>query len=54
MCLTHDLQVAGDGSRGDEEDAVGEVFGGEQGTLTEGLLAEVEESGLTKGGGAVF
>ena len=49
-----DLQVAGDGSRGDEEDAIGEVFGGEQGSLTEGLLAEVEEPRLAKAGRPVL
>ena len=54
VCLAHDLQVAGDGSRGDEEDAVGEVFGGEQRPLTEGLLAEVEQSRLAKGGRSVL
>ena len=54
VCLAHDLQVAGDGSRGDEEDAVGEVFGGEQRSLTEGLLAEVEESRLAKAGRSVL
>ena len=47
-------QVARDGSRGDEEDAIGEVFGGEQGSLTEGLLAEVEDSSLAKASWAVL
>ena len=50
VCLAHHFEVAGDGSWGDEEDAIGEVFGGQQGSLTEGLLAEVEESCLTKAG----
>ena len=54
VCLAHRLQVTGDGSRGDEEDAIGEVFGGEQGSLTEGLLAEVEESRLAKAGRTVL
>ena len=48
VCLTHHLQVTGDGSWGDEEDAISEVFGGKQGSLTEGLLAKVEESCLAK------
>ena len=54
MSLTHDLQVTGDGPGRDEEDAIGEVFGGEQGPLTEGLLAKVEEPRLPKGGGAML
>src|SRR5262249_6769839 len=48
------FQIAGDGPWGDEEDAIGEVFGGEQGPLTEGLLAQIEESGLAKAGRSVF
>jgi hypothetical protein len=32
------------------EHAIGEVFGGEQGSLAEGLLAEVEKSRLAKSG----
>jgi hypothetical protein len=44
----HDLQIAGDGSRRHEEDAVREVFGGEQCPLTEGLLAEVKEPCLAE------
>ena len=54
VSLADHLQVAGDGSRGDEEDAIGEVFGGEQGSLTEGLLAEVEDSSLAKAGWTVL
>ena len=54
VSLADHYQVTGDGSRGDEEDAIGEVFGGEQGPLTEGLLAKVEDSGLAKAGGAVL
>ncbi len=48
------LEVAGDGSPDDEADAIGQVFGGEPGALTESLLAEVEESGLTEAGGPVL
>ena len=48
VCLAHHFQVTGDGSWGDEEDAISEVFGGKQGSLTEGLLAKVEESCLAK------
>src|SRR5271157_180335 len=50
VCLAHHFQVTGDGSWGDEEDAIGKVFGSEQGSLTEGLLAKVEESCLAKAG----
>src|SRR5271157_3525432 len=35
VCLAHHFQVTGDGSWGDEEDAIGKVFGSEQGSLTE-------------------
>ena len=52
--LAHHFQVTGDGPRRDEEDAIGEVFGGEQGSLTEGLLAEVEEPRLAEAGGPVL
>ena len=48
------MQVTGDGSWGDEEDAISEVFGGEQGPLAEGLLAKVEDSRLAKAGRAVL
>ena len=54
VSLAHHYEVTGDGSRGDEEDAIGEVFGGEQGPLTEGLLAKVEDSRLAKAGGTVL
>ena len=47
-------QVSRDGSRCDEEDAIGEVFSGEQGSLTEGLLAKVEDSSPAKAGWAVL
>ena len=40
--LSDRLQVSRDGARGDEEDAIGKVLGGEEGTLTESLLAEVK------------
>jgi hypothetical protein len=54
VSLADRYQVARDGSRCDEEDAIGEVFGGEQGSLAEGLLAEVEDSSLAKAGWAVL
>jgi hypothetical protein len=54
MGLAYDLEVAGDGPRRDEEDAVGEVFRGEESSLTEGLLAEVEQPRLPEGCGAVL
>src|SRR5258708_3446654 len=50
VCRAHYLQVARDRSWSDKGDPIGEVFGGEQGSLTERLLAEVEESSLTKSG----
>ena len=48
LSLADHFQVTRDGSRGDEEDAIGQVFGGEQGSLTKGLLAKVEDSSLAK------
>src|SRR5262249_28294 len=54
VCLAHRPQIAGDGSWGDEEDAIGAVFSGEQGCLTEGLLAQVEDSSLAKAGWSVL
>ena len=50
VSLAHHFQVPGDGSWGDEEDAIGEVFCGEQGALTERLLAQVEKPRLAKAG----
>jgi hypothetical protein len=54
LSLADYLQVARDGSWGDEEDAIGQVFGGEQGSLTKGLLAKVEDSSLAKASWTVF
>jgi hypothetical protein len=54
VSLADQYKVTGDGSRSDEEDAIGEVFGREQGPLAEGLLAKVEDPRLTKAGGAVL
>src|SRR5262249_16913576 len=54
VSLAYDDQVAGDGSWGDKEDAVGQVFGSEQRPLTEGLLAEIEDPRLAKGGRSAF
>ncbi len=44
------FQVSGDGARGHEKDTVGEVLGGEEGTLAESLLAKVENSRPAKCG----
>jgi len=38
----------------DEEDAIGEILGGEQCALAEGLLAEIEQAGVTEGGRSTF
>jgi hypothetical protein len=54
VSLADQYQVTGDSSRSHEEDAIGEIFGGEQCPLAEGLLAEVEDSRLAKTGGAVL
>jgi len=47
-------QIAGDGACADEEDAVGQVFGGEQAALAECFLTEVGNPGLSKCGGSLF
>jgi hypothetical protein len=54
ISLADQDKVTRDGSRSDEEDAIGKVFGGEQCPLAESLLAKVEDSRLAKAGGAVL
>lgn len=54
VSLADQYKGPGDSSRGDEEDAICEVFGGEQGPLAESLLAKVEDSRLAKAGRAVL
>jgi hypothetical protein len=54
VSLADHFQVARDGSWCDEEDAIGEIFGGEQGPLAQGLLAKVKDSRLAKAGRAVL
>jgi hypothetical protein len=46
-------QIAGDGAWGDEEDAEGQVLGGQEGALAEGLFAEVAEACLAETGRSV-
>ena len=49
IVLADDDEIAGDGSGGDEEDTEGEILGSEERALTEGLLAKIKESRLSKG-----
>lgn len=47
-------KIASDGACTDKEDAIGEIFAGEQAALAECFLAEIGDACLSKGGRALF
>src|SRR5215216_7431111 len=49
IALAQGLEVAADGSRSDEEDSVGEIFGGQQAALAERFLAQFGQPGTAEG-----